>query len=54
MLKSPRKKELRTRKPSTPRKLLQKPTIFDGSTLRESYFAQFEIVANINNWDEFQ
>ena len=39
---------------SAPRKLLQKPTTFDGSTLWESYYTQFEIVANINNWDDFQ
>lgn len=37
-----------------PRKLLQKPTTFDGSTLWESYYAQFEIVADINNWNDFQ
>ena len=39
---------------SAPRKLLQKPTTFDDSTLWESYHAQFEIVANINNWNDFQ
>ena len=26
----------------------------DSSTLWESYYAQFEIVANINNWNDFQ
>ena len=37
-----------------PNKLIQKPTTFDGSTLWESYYAQFEIVASLNNWNEFQ
>ena len=37
-----------------PIKLLQKPTTFDGSTLWESYYAQFEIVARINDWDDCQ
>lgn len=35
-------------------KLLQKPTTYDGSTLWESYYAQFEIVATINNWGDFE
>ena len=37
-----------------PNKLIQKPTTFDGSTLWESYYAQFEIVASLNSWNEFQ
>ena len=38
----------------TPSKLLQKPTTFDGSSLWESYYAQFEIVASLNGWDDYQ
>ena len=37
-----------------PNKLIQKPTTFNGSTLWESYYAQFEIVASLNSWNEFQ
>ena len=37
-----------------PNKLLQKPTTFDGTTLWESYYAQFEIVAQLNKWNDFQ
>ena len=37
-----------------PNKLLQKPTTFDGTTLREFYYAQFKIVARLNQWDDFQ
>lgn len=35
-------------------KLLQKPISFDGSGLWESYYAQFEIVATLNNWNDHQ
>ncbi len=33
---------------------IQKPTSFDGSGLWESYYAQFEIVAELNNWNDHQ
>ena len=33
---------------------IQKPTSFDGSGLWESYYAQFEIVAKLNNWNDHQ
>ena len=45
---------IRLAETSGPNKLLQKPTTFDGSTLWESYYTQFEIVAAINNWDDFE
>ncbi|CAB4011553.1 Retrovirus-related Pol poly from transposon 412 [Paramuricea clavata] len=45
---------VRVRDAEAPNKLLQKPTTFDGTTLWESYYAQFEIVAQLNKWNDFQ
>lgn len=35
-------------------KFVQKPTSFDASTVWEAYYAQFEIVSKLNNWNDYQ
>jgi hypothetical protein len=32
--------------------LIQKPMSFDVTTLSDAYYAQFEIIAQVNGWDE--
>ena len=37
-----------------PKRPLQKPMSYDCSTTWEAYFAQFEIIAEVNEWDEHE
>ena len=39
---------------SMQRRPLQKPMPYDGSTTWEAYFVQFEIIAEVNGWDEHE
>ena len=42
------------RSPTREHKPLQRPAPYDGSVTWEAYWAQFNIVAQINEWDEYE